>query len=37
MVPAEGSPALAGSALPGNMHTLRLVGGFDLLELLPLV
>ena len=37
LVPPEGPPALAGSALPGNMQSLRLVGGFDILELLPLV
>jgi uncharacterized membrane protein len=37
LVPSEGSPALAGSALPGNMHELRLVGGYSFLELLPLV
>jgi hypothetical protein len=37
LVPTEGSPALAGSAIPGNMLLLRLVGGFDVLELLPLV
>jgi hypothetical protein len=37
LVPPEGSAALAGPAIPGNMHTLRLVGGFFVLELLPLV
>jgi hypothetical protein len=37
LVPPEGSAALAGSALPGNMLPLRLVGGFDVLELLPMV
>jgi len=37
LVPPEGSTALAGSALPGNMLPLRLVCGFDVLELLPLV
>jgi hypothetical protein len=37
LVPPEGSPALAGSAFPGSMLALRLVGGFDVLELLPLV
>jgi len=37
LVPPEGSPALAGSALPGSLLPLRLVGGFDVLALLPLV
>jgi hypothetical protein len=37
MVPPKGSPALAGSSLPGSMLALRLVGGLDVLELLPLV
>jgi len=37
LVPPESSTALAGPALPGSMFVLRLVGGFDVLELLPLV
>jgi len=37
LVPPEGTTSLAGSAVPGNMQSVRLVGGFDLLELLPLV
>lgn len=37
LVPPEGPSALACSALPGSMLALRLVGGFDVLELLSLV
>jgi hypothetical protein len=37
MVPPEGPPVLAGSAVPRNMQMLRLVRGFVVLELLSLV
>ena len=37
LVPPQGPPALADSALPRNMHTLRLVDRFGFLELLSLV
>ena len=37
VVPKESQASVAGSALPGNMRPLRLVGRFDLLELLSLV
>ncbi len=37
VVPKESAPSVAGSAVPGNMRPLPLVGGYYLLELLSLV
>ena len=37
VVPKESTASMAGSAVPGNMRALRLVGRFDLLELLSVV
>ncbi len=37
VVPKESAASVAGSAVPGNMRALRLVGRYDLLELLSVV
>ena len=37
LVPKEGAASVAGSAFPPNMRALRLVGRYDLLELLSVV
>ena len=37
VVPKESAASVAGSAVPGNMRALRLVGRYDVLELLSVV
>ena len=37
LVSPQDPPAVAGPAVPGDLHKLRLVSGFNLLELLSLV